>query len=226
MMKNLTIVVLLFILTQGKIKAQHNHADLATEIDSVSYAIGMNIANSLKSGGIDTLNFEVFTEAVKDVLIYNHVNMDAQLSNTVINNYVSKTKAAKMESLTAEGKAFLAENAKKKGVISLPSGLQYKVINEGNGAIPIDGQTVKTHYRGTLINGKQFDSSYDRGQPATFDVNQVIAGWTEALKLMPVGSKWELYIPQNLAYGERAMGSNIPAYSTLIFTIELLEIVK
>jgi FKBP-type peptidyl-prolyl cis-trans isomerase FklB len=126
MMKNLTIVVLLFILTQGKIEAQHNHADLATEIDSVSYAIGMNIANSLKSGGIDTLNYEVFAEAVKDVLIYNHINMDAQLSNTVINNYVSKTKAAKMESLTAEGKAFLAENAKKRALFHSPVGFNIR----------------------------------------------------------------------------------------------------
>ena len=136
-----------------------------------------------------------------------------------------KLKHWKWKKFTAEGTAFLAENAKKKGVITLPSGLQYKVITKGTGAIPTENQRVKTHYRGTLINGKQFDSSYDRGEPATFGVTQVIAGWTEALKMMPVGSKWELFIPYNLAYGERAMGSDIPAYSTLIFTIELLEIV-
>ena len=225
-MKNLTFITLLFILVQGKVEAQHNHIKLVNEIDSVSYAVGMNIANSLKSGGIDTLNYEIFTEAIKDIIIHNHAAMDGQLSNTVINNYVAKAKAAKMELMTAEGRAFLSENAKKKGVVSLPSGLQYKIIKEGNGDIPTSGQTVKTNYKGTLINGKQFDSSYDRGQPATFGVNQVIAGWTEALKLMPVGSQWELYIPHNLAYGERAMGANIPAYSTLIFTLELLEIVK
>tara|TARA_Y100000385_G_scaffold199086_1_gene206144 strand:- start:3896 stop:4573 length:678 start_codon:yes stop_codon:yes gene_type:complete len=225
-MKNLTFITLLFILVQGKVEAQHNHIKLVNEIDSVSYAVGMNIANSLKSGGIDTLNYEIFTEAIKDIIIHNHAAMDGQLSNTVINNYVAKAKAAKMELMTAEGRAFLSENAKKKGVVSLPSGLQYKIIKEGNGDIPTNGQTVKTNYKGTLINGKQFDSSYDRGQPATFGVNQVIAGWTEALKLMPVGSQWELYIPHNLAYGERAMGANIPAYSTLIFTLELLEIVK
>lgn len=126
----------------------------------------------------------------------------------------------------AKGRAFLAENAKKDEVISLPSGLQYKIINKGNGTIPIDGQTVKTHYKGTLINGKQFDSSYDRGQPARFKINGIIPGLTEALKLMPVGSKWELYIPPHLAYGERAIGTNIPANSTLIFTLELLEIVN
>lgn len=225
-MKNLTFITLLFILVQGKVEAQHNHIKLVNEIDSVSYAVGMNIANSLKSGGIDTLNYEIFTEAIKDIIIHNHAAMDGQLSNTVINNYVAKAKAAKMELMTAEGRAFLSENAKKKGVVSLPSGLQYKIIKEGNGDIPTNGQTVKTNYKGTLINGKQFDSSYDRGQPATFGVNQVIAGWTEALKLMPVGSQWELYIPHNLAYGERAMGANIPAYSTLIFSLELLEIVK
>ena len=225
-MKNLTFITLLFILVQGKVEAQHNNIKLVSEIDSVSYAVGMNIANSLKSGGIDTLNYEIFTEAIKDIIIHNHAAMDGQLSNTVINNYVAKAKAAKMELMTAEGRAFLSENAKKKGVVSLPSGLQYKIIKEGNGDIPTNGQTVKTNYKGTLINGKQFDSSYDRGQPATFGVNQVIAGWTEALKIMPVGSQWELYIPHNLAYGERAMGANIPAYSTLIFTLELLEIVK
>jgi FKBP-type peptidyl-prolyl cis-trans isomerase FklB len=104
--------------------------------------------------------------------------------------------------------------------------LQYKVIQAGTGAIPVDGQTVKTHYHGTLIDGKKFDSSYDRGQPASFNVNQVIPGWTEALKMMPEGSTGELYIPYNLAYGDRAMGSKIPPYSTLVFTIELLEVVQ
>ncbi|MFT4827064.1 MAG: FKBP-type peptidyl-prolyl cis-trans isomerase FklB [Paracoccaceae bacterium] len=206
--------------------AQHSHTPLTTEIDSVSYAVGMNIASSLKAGGIDTLNYEVFKEALKDVIEYDHTNMDGAASNAVVNAYVAKAKEKQLGAVTAEGTAFLAANATKKGVKVLPNGLQYKVITEGNGLKPIDGQTVKTHYKGTLINGKQFDSSYDRGQPASFNVNQVIPGWTQALKMMPVGSKWELYIPQELAYGERAMGANIPAYSTLIFTIELLEIVQ
>ena len=139
---------------------------------------------------------------------------------------MSKKKAEQVAKATAAGTAFLAANAEKKGVKVLPNGLQYKIITEGNGLKPIDGQTVKTHYSGSLINGKKFDSSYDRGEPASFNVNQVIPGWTQALKMMPVGSKWELYIPQELAYGERAMGANIPAYSTLVFTIELLEIVQ
>lgn len=206
--------------------AQQASTTLLSEIDSVSYAVGMNIATSLKSGGIDTLNFAVFSEAVQDILLNNRGNMEGQLSNSVINTYVAKVKEAKRAELTSEGTAFLAKNAQKEGVVVLPSGLQYKILKAGTGERPTENQKVKTHYRGTLINGKQFDSSYDRGRPATFGVTQVIAGWTEALKLMPVGSIWELYIPYNLAYGERAMGTNIPAYSTLIFTIELLEIVE
>jgi FKBP-type peptidyl-prolyl cis-trans isomerase FklB len=186
----------------------------------------MNIGNSLKAGGIDTLNYAIFSEAMKDVLQYNHANMDGTASNAVVTAYVSKIKEKQLVAATAKGTAFLAANATKKGVKVLPNGLQYKVLTEGTGLKPIDGQTVSTHYTGTLINGKQFDSSYDRGQPTSFNVNQVIAGWTQALKMMPVGSKWELYIPQELAYGERAMGANIPAYSTLIFTLELLEIVQ
>jgi len=206
--------------------AQHTHTNMQNEIDSMSYAVGMNVATSLKAGGIDTLNYEVFKEALKDVIQYDHTALEGKESNEIVQTYIAKAKAAELAAVTVEGTAFLAANATKKGVKVLPNGLQYKVITEGNGLKPIDGQTVKTHYSGTLINGKKFDSSYDRGQPASFGVNQVIPGWTQALKMMPVGSKWELYIPQELAYGERAMGANIPAYSTLIFTIELLEIVQ
>jgi len=206
--------------------AQHTHTTMQNEIDSMSYAVGMNVAASLKAGGIDTLNYEVFKEALKDVIQYDHTALEGKESNEIVQTYIAKAKAAELAAVTVEGTAFLAANATKKGVKVLPMDLQYKVITEGNGLKPIDGQTVKTHYSGTLINGKKFDSSYDRGQPASFGVNQVIPGWTQALKMMPVGSKWELYIPQELAYGERAMGANIPAYSTLIFTIELLEIVQ
>ena len=196
--------------------AQHTHTTMQNEIDSMSYAVGMNVATSLKAGGIDTLNYEVFKEALKDVIQYDHTALEGKESNEIVQTYIAKAKAAELAAVTVEGTAFLAANATKKGVKVLPNGLQYKVITEGNGLKPIDGQTVKTHYSGTLINGKKFDSSYDRGQPASFGVNQVIPGWTQALKMMPVGSKWELYIPQELAYGERAMGANIPAYSTLI----------
>lgn len=224
-MKKITSTILFSILAVAA-TAQHTHTTMANEVDSMSYAVGMNIASSLKAGGIDTLNYKVFLEAMKDVIEYNHTSLEVSQSNEIVNAYVSKAKEAQLAAVTAEGTAFLAANAKKKGVKTTATGLQYKVLTEGKGMKPVDGQTVKTHYSGTLINGKKFDSSYDRGQPASFGVNQVIPGWTEALKMMPVGSKWELYIPQNLAYGERAMGANIPAYSTLIFTIELLEIVQ
>ena len=224
-MKKITSILLGLIFAHLAI-AQHTHSPMNNEIDSVSYAVGMNIASSLKNGGIDTLNHKLFMEAMMDVMEYNHVKLDAELSNKIVNDYVTRAKAEKSKEATAEGTAFLAANASKPGVKTTPSGLQYKVITQGEGDVPVDGQRVKTHYSGTLINGKKFDSSYDRGQPATFGVNQVIKGWTEALKMMPTGSKWELYIPYNLAYGERAMGENIPAYSTLIFTIELLEIVE
>ncbi|MFT5056316.1 MAG: FKBP-type peptidyl-prolyl cis-trans isomerase FklB [Pseudoalteromonas distincta] len=224
-MKKITSTLFIVFITASAM-AQHTHTTMQNEIDSMSYAVGMNVATSLKAGGIDTLNYEVFKEALKDVIEYDHTALEGTQSNEIVNTYVAKAKAAQLASVTVEGTAFLAENATKKGVKTTPSGLQYKVLTQGSGAVPIDGQTVKTHYSGTLINGKKFDSSYDRGQPASFGVNQVIPGWTQALKMMPVGSKWELYIPQELAYGERAMGANIPAYSTLIFTIELLEIVQ
>jgi len=224
-MKKITSTLFIVFITTSAM-AQHTHTTMQNEIDSMSYAVGMNVAASLKAGGIDTLNYEVFKEALKDVIQYDHTALEGKESNEIVQTYIAKAKAAELAAVTVEGTAFLAANATKKGVKVLPNGLQYKVITEGNGLKPIDGQTVKTHYSGTLINGKKFDSSYDRGQPASFGVNQVIPGWTQALKMMPVGSKWELYIPQELAYGERAMGANIPAYSTLIFTIELLEIVQ
>ncbi len=204
--------------------AQHVHTPLKNDVDSFSYALGINIASSFKAAGIDTLNYAIFNEAIKHAMIDNHVDMDGNKANEVVNTYVTKIKAAKQLELTKAGTDYLAKNAKKPDVVTLPSGLQYKIVKKGKGAIPVDGQKVTTHYKGTLIDGKVFDSSYDRGEPATFGVNQVIPGWTEALKLMPVGSKWELYIPYNLAYGERAVGANIPAYSTLVFEIELLEI--
>ena len=224
MKKIATILTILVSATWAN--AQHTHTPMETEIDSVSYSIGMNIASSLLNGGIDTLNFDIFLEAVKDVMVESHVKMDGNTANAIINAYAVKAQQKKSQKVIDEGIRFLSENATKEGVKTTPSGLQYKIITQGTGPIPVDGQTVKTHYKGTLIDGSVFDSSYDKGTPVSFGVNGVIRGWTEALKMMPVGSKWELYIPQDLAYGERAMGAKIPAYSTLIFTIELLEIVE
>ncbi|MBS1945641.1 MAG: FKBP-type peptidyl-prolyl cis-trans isomerase, partial [Bacteroidetes bacterium] len=132
----------------------------------------------------------------------------------------------KAEGNLAEGRAFLAENGKKPGIVTTATGLQYEVLQMGNGPKPTADQTVKVNYRGTLINGKEFDSSYKRGEPAEFPVNAVIPGWTEALQLMPVGSRWKLFIPSDLAYGQHGAGADIPGNSTLIFEVELMDIVK
>jgi FKBP-type peptidyl-prolyl cis-trans isomerase FklB len=204
-------------------QAQHTHTELNNELDSVSYAIGMNIASSFKAGGIDSLNFDVFLAGVKDILIENHAVLDENSANTVVKKYVSNIQKEASTAAIQEGADFLARNASAEGVTVTPSGLQYKVIRQGDGPKPTAASKVTTHYKGTLVNGKVFDSSYDRGTPTSFNVGGVIKGWTEALQMMPVGSKWILYIPQNLAYGERAVGANIPPYSTLIFEIELLS---
>lgn len=204
--------------------AQHDHTPMQNETDSLSYAVGMSMATSLKGGGVDSLNYTLFVEAVQAIMAADHTSLDGNTANTIVNNYITKLKAAEAAKAAEAGTKFLAENAKKEGVVTLPNGLQYKVIKQGTGPKPVDGQTVKTHYQGMLIDGKIFDSSYSRGEPTSFNINQVIPGWTQALKLMSPGSKWELYIPQNLAYGSRAMGAKIPPYSALIFTIELLEI--
>ncbi|WP_300949557.1 FKBP-type peptidyl-prolyl cis-trans isomerase, partial [Phocaeicola sartorii] len=157
------------------------------------------------------------------------MNVTMEEANAYVQSKAEAIKEKATEAQFAENKAagekFLAENAKKEGVKTTPSGLQYKVIKEGNGAIPTDSSKVKVNYKGTLIDGTQFDSSYDRKEPTTFKANQVIKGWTEALTMMPVGSKWELYIPQDLAYGSREAGQ-IKPFSTLIFEVELVDIEK
>jgi FKBP-type peptidyl-prolyl cis-trans isomerase FklB len=152
-----------------------------------------------------------------------HADLEAAFG--VISQRMQAKEAEKSKILSVEGETFLAENAKKTGISVTASGLQYEVITAGTGATPTATSKVKTHYHGTLINGTVFDSSVDRGQPIDFPVNGVIAGWTEALQLMPVGSKWRLYIPHHLAYGERGAGASIAPYSALIFEVELLEIV-
>ena len=190
----------------------------------VSYALGMSVANNILASGVKDLNIDEFASAIKAVLTNQQPTLSIEEAQQVLTEYFTKLQEEQVKMFKAEGEAFLAENAKKEGVVTLPSGLQYKVITEGNGNKPTASQQVKCHYEGTLINGAKFDSSYDRNEPAVFPVNGVIQGWVEALQLMPVGSKWELYIPYNLAYGERGAGQSIPPYATLIFTVELLEI--
>lgn len=193
-------------------------------MNKVSYALGMSVANNILASGVKDLNIEEFANAIKAVLTNQQPTLSVEEAQQVLTEYFTKLQEEQVKMFKAEGEAFLAENAQKEGVVTLPSGLQYKVITEGNGNKPTASQQVKCHYEGTLINGAKFDSSYDRNEPAVFPVNGVIQGWVEALQLMPVGSKWELYIPYNLAYGERGAGQSIPPYATLIFTVELLEI--
>jgi FKBP-type peptidyl-prolyl cis-trans isomerase FklB len=201
-----------------------NNMQAQTDIDALSHALGLNVGGSLKNSGFDTLNAEQFVKGLMQALEGEVTPEQSQQSNAIVQTYLQEMQQKKAEVMAKEGTEFLAANANKEGVVTLPSGLQYKVIKAGTGPKAVDGDQVTTHYTGRFIDGKVFDSSVERGQPATFGVNQVIAGWTEALKLMPEGSKWVLYIPYNLAYGERGQ-SSIPPYSTLIFDIELIDVV-
>ncbi|MBR2475619.1 MAG: FKBP-type peptidyl-prolyl cis-trans isomerase [Bacteroidaceae bacterium] len=193
-------------------------------MDKLSYAIGLNIANNLKSSGFANLSVEDFAEAVKTVYNGESAKMTDAEARTVIQDYFEKAEKEKLTKNLEEGNKFLAENGKREGVVTLPSGLQYEIITEGTGKKPSATDTVSCHYHGTLIDGTVFDSSVMRNQPAEFPVNGVIKGWVEALQLMSEGAKWKLFIPANLAYGERGAGQSIEPNSTLIFEVELLKV--
>jgi FKBP-type peptidyl-prolyl cis-trans isomerase FklB len=195
-----------------------------TENDSLSYAIGVNIGQSFKQQGLESLDVNLMSAAIADVLAGRETKIAIEQCMPLIMSTMQKKQSQKFAPLKAEGEKYLAENKKKTGVITTASGLQYEVIKKGEGAIPTAADRVNVHYHGTTIDGKVFDSSVDRGQPATFGVTQVIQGWVEALQLMPVGSKWKLTIPQALAYADRGAGENIPPFSTLVFEVELLGI--
>lgn len=195
-----------------------------TEKEQVSYSLGVNIASNIKQQGFDDISIEVFTAAVQDVFADKALKIDLATGGQILNEYFQKIQERKFSKNIEEGKAFLKANAAKEGVVSLPSGLQYKILKEGNGPKPKATDQVTTHYHGTLINGTVFDSSVQRGQPATFPVNGVIQGWVEALQLMPTGSKWQLYIPSDLAYGTRGASDDIGPNTTLIFDVELISI--
>ena len=210
-----------------KKKCKYNQEmELKTELDSVSYGLGVNIAQSLKQQGITDLDLIALSKGLEDVLKGNDLKLKEEEIGAMLNAYMQKKAEEKNKAIIEEGKKFLEENGKRPEVVTLPSGLQYEIIEKGNGPIPTASDNVTTHYTGKLIDGTVFDSSVERGQPATFPVGGVIKGWTEALQIMPVGSKWRLYIPYNLAYGERGAGAQIGPYSTLIFDIELLSIDK
>ncbi len=199
---------------------------LKTEQDSLSYAIGLSVANFYKQANITNINTALVTRAINDVNKKNKTLLNEQQANTVMMNFMQKAKSEKASAAKKTGQDFLAANKKKPGVVTLPSGLQYTIIKEGAGPKPALTDMVRVHYHGTLIDGKVFDSSIDRGEPIELAVNGVIAGWTEALQMMPVGSKWKLFIPSNLAYGDQQAGPLIAPGSTLIFDVELLDIIK
>ena len=195
-------------------------------MDKVSYALGLSIGNNFQNSGIKKLQVEDFVKGLEDVLGEKQPAISYEEAKQVINDYFMKLQQERLEINKQAGAEFLEINRHKAGVVELPSGLQYEILKQGTGAKPSASDKVKCHYHGTLINGTVFDSSVQRGEPATFGVSQVIPGWVEALQLMPVGSKWRLFIPSNLAYGEHGAGDVIEPNSTLIFDVGLLDIGK
>ena len=200
-------------------------------MDNVSYALGLGIGSQLKSMGAESLNIDDFAQAIKDVLNNSELKISMADSQKIVQKFFqeqeAKQRAAMAETgkkLKAEGEAYLAENAKKDGVITTASGLQYTVLKEGTGKSPKATDTVVCHYEGFLTNGTVFDSSIQRGEPAAFPLNGVIAGWTEGLQLMKEGGKNRFFIPYHLAYGEAGAAGSIPPYAALIFDVELIEV--
>ncbi len=200
-------------------------------MDKTSYALGIMIAQNMMQSGIAVENHEDFAAGVKDSLTGQELKVPVQEASQLLEKYFAALEAeqkAQADAMGAamreEGEAFLKENAKVEGVVALPSGLQYKVITEGTGKKPSATSQVKCHYAGSLLNGQEFDSSYRRGEPAVFGLNQVIKGWTEGVQLMSEGSKYEFYIPYDLAYGANGAPGAIPPYATLKFVVELIEV--
>jgi FKBP-type peptidyl-prolyl cis-trans isomerase FklB len=229
MTRRWTLAAATLLVTAAAAAAQEP-APLKTDKEKLSYALGMDLGTQFAKQAVD-IDPEVFARALKDAMTGGKMLMteaDARVIITALQQQLATKQAAMVKELGAknlkEGAAFLAANGKKEDVVTLPSGLQYKALTTGSGKRPAIDDSVVCHYRGTLIDGKEFDSSYRRNQPATLQVKAVIKGWQEALQLMPVGSKWQLFIPPQLAYGERGAGADIGPNATLIFEVELLEI--
>ena len=200
-------------------------------MDKLSYALGLVIVRQLAQMGAEQLSIDDFAQAIKDVVAGGQLKLDEAEAQVIVQEFFQKQEekqraaAAEMgKKAKEEGEKYLAENAKKEGVVTLPSGLQYLVIKEGNGKRPKATDKVKCHYEGMLVDGTLFDSSVQRGEPATFPLNQVIAGWTEGLQLMTEGSKYRFFIPYTLGYGERGAGASIPPFAALVFDVELIEV--
>ena len=219
-MKKISLLLLIALWGFGTAQAQK----LETQMDSLSYSVGILVAQNLKSQGIDALDANSLAQGLTDALKGGETAIDFNQANAIVQGYMMEKKQEASKGNIEAGKKFLEENAKRDGVVTLPSGLQYEVLQKGEGPMPKATDKVTVHYHGTLIDGKVFDSSVERGQPATFPVNGVIPGWVEALQLMNVGAKWKLFIPSELAYGERGAGADIGPFSTLIFEVELLGI--
>ena len=196
---------------------------LETEMEKVSYSLGVSVANSVKAQGLQSIDAKAVGKAFEDVFEGKELVISEEEANVILQEYFQKLANKALEENQAAGREFLIENAKRDGVVTTASGLQYEVLAQGSGASPKATDEVTVHYHGTLTDGRVFDSSVDRGQPATFPVNGVIPGWIEALQLMNVGSKYKLYIPSDLAYGERGAGQMIGPNSTLIFEVELIS---
>lgn len=200
-------------------------------MDKVSYALGLGIGQQLLQMGATDLNIDDFADAIRDVIAGNKLKVSNKDAQGIVENYfkeketkINAERAAKGKVAKEAGEQYLKTNANNEGVVTLPSGLQYKVLSEGNGRKPKATDNVVCHYEGFLIDGTVFDSSYQRGEPATFPLNQVITGWTEGLQLMQEGAKYRFFIPYRLGYGENGAGTLIPPYSTLIFDVELIEV--
>jgi FKBP-type peptidyl-prolyl cis-trans isomerase len=197
---------------------------LTDERKRISYGLGVLMASNVKNQGADSLDTEALGIAFRDVFEGKPLKLEQQEAMGIVQNYMEASHAKKTASLKAGGEQFLAENKTKPGVVTTPSGLQYKVLTAGKGKKPTAASSVVVHYTGKTLDGKIFDSSVQRGEPITLGVSDVIGGWTEALQLMKEGDKWELYIPYNLAYGERGAGPQIPPYSALVFEVELIKV--
>lgn len=220
----LFVSAFLFACSGSKEVVQERTYDMEDENQKLAYSIGVNIAENLRLQGVNNLDIEAFTKALEDVYQNDSLLVTEEEANAFIQDYFQNLAQRQAISNLQEGQAFLDSVAAVEGIVKLQSGLLYEVIEMGDGPKPGINDQVKTHYHGTLINGDVFDSSVERGEPVTFPLNGVIAGWTEALQLMPVGSKWRLFIPPTLGYGERGTGGAIGPNETLVFEVELIEI--
>lgn len=193
-------------------------------MNKISYALGLGIGQQLKSMNIEDFSIEDFTKSISDVMSGKETAISSREAQAMLNEYFQKKEKEQAQTAIAEGKVYLEENAKRDGVTQTKSGLQYEILTEGTGKSPKATDTVRCHYEGRLLDGTVFDSSYKRGEPADFGLNQVIPGWTEGVQLMKEGAKFRFHIPYLLAYGERGAGAQIPPYSTLVFDVELIKV--